>query len=258
MLFLICLQSGLSLLHGQSPKVDTRFIINLLDQRIITHELHKNEARNVFLLKALGLNAAGVRLALFRQGNYIKVADGTRLYGRLLGLTVRGIDHNALERAREQIYSRGPVPGDLKPSTGSADTGHHGGGSDVEGLILFQRNRHVKEEISGVQKNLQLLPFLSKLRFTVLVQFHSLFVIQVHPGITLLRGDLMVTAVEEHVRRQTLLFLRAVFHCHGSFRTRKAYGRGLILRRICHCGDHQDHGHQKDNALKPSFANMPL
>ena len=220
---------------SQITEIDTGLLIDLIHQISVTHQLHQNIGLYVFLGKGLGNDFR--RIPLMPRLIYIKIRILAGLKCDGLGLPAHGIRHNTLQTSLQQKYPCLPAIQDADPAAGTADTGDHGGGSDVKSLITFQWNSHIKEDAAGIDKHLQLLALFAQLCLTVLIQLDCFRAVQTQPRIAGIIRDLMIAAVKPHILCLHQLFLFAVHHCDIPLRLHQTNGGGLILGSQRHSRD---------------------
>ena len=173
------------------------------------------------------------------------------MQGNGLFASLRGIGHGALQLTLEQIHAGALAAEHLHPAAGTADSGDHGRGADVQGFVVLQRRRHMKEQVAGVQQHFQLFALLSQFGFTYFVQLDGLGFVQAHPGIAGRIGDLMVAVIQAHPFGLHQFALAAVRDGHGPFRLFQTNGGRLLvpgLRRqgcLQHGRDHHHRAHRE-------------
>ena len=147
-----------------------------------------------------------------------------------------GIDRHALGMALQEPHAGLAIVDLLDKDDGAPDAGDHGGGSDIQLFVLFQRGGDVAVHFAALQKQLQALAAAPHLQAAALVQLHRLLGIQGDPGIAgLLRGN-YVAAVQAHILPGAVGLAAGAGDVHRSLRLEQTdLGAGIVRRQRRDC-----------------------
>ena len=171
--------------------------VDFFAQGPVLHQLHQDKAVDVFLGVALADDVAplpGLPLGIDHKFGHLAPLEhcGPALAGGRVG-------DAALHPPFQQIHLGVPGVEHFHPAAGAPNPHNHGGGADVQALLLVQGLADVEVEVAGVQQDLQLFPRLAHLSLAHLVQLDELAAVQVDPGVALLGGLGVIAVVKPHV-----------------------------------------------------------
>ena len=216
----------------RAKDVQAGILVDFLTQGNVLHQLHQYKAIDAadreILADDVALAAAGI-LGIDLAGDHFAAFNGLGL--RLPGHRVRDRD---LHSTLQDIQQCGPLVDDLHPAAGPAHADGHSGGTDAEGLVLLQWLADVKEQVAGIQEDVQLFAALADADLGDSVHLDQLGIVQVDPGVAGLPGCQAVAVVQPHFVPGGDAAAPAVGDGNGALRLHQPHhGRLRGLRESC-------------------------